>query len=44
MRQACGYRLDEPTAAGHHLRPTASLLALQREIIETLTRTIVGGG
>jgi hypothetical protein len=39
MSKACGYRLDEPTTSGHGLEPTASLLALKREITETLTFT-----
>lgn len=39
MSKACGYRLDELTTTGHDMKPTTSLLALQREIIETLALT-----
>lgn len=39
MSKACGYRLDKLTATDHEMEATAPLLALQREIIETLALT-----
>ncbi|MFD8044834.1 TniQ family protein [Streptomyces chartreusis] len=38
MSRACGYRLDGRTATSDELKPTAPLFALQREIIDSLTR------